>query len=144
MAAKLTPKQERFVGEYLIDLNATQAAIRAGYSAKTAEQQGYQLLQIPSVSELIAKGAQKRAEKAEITAQDVLRGLHVEATRTGEGSSHGARVSAWGLLGKYHNLFTDRIDANVNVNVDATDAKEALESLIARQIATRSDKGSAG
>ena len=37
--AKLTPKQQRFVDEYLIDLNATQAAIRAGYSPKTAEQQ---------------------------------------------------------------------------------------------------------
>ncbi len=41
---KLTPKQARFVEEYLIDLNATQAAIRAGYSAKTANEQGAQLL----------------------------------------------------------------------------------------------------
>ncbi len=42
--ASLTPKQARFVEEYLIDLNATQAAIRAGYSAKTAEVQGSRLL----------------------------------------------------------------------------------------------------
>ncbi len=42
---KLTPKQLRFVAEYLVDLNGTQAAIRAGYSAKTAEQMAYQLLQ---------------------------------------------------------------------------------------------------
>ena len=50
----LTDKQKRFVEEYLVDLNATQAAIRAGYSEKTAEQQAYQLLQKTSVSEAIA------------------------------------------------------------------------------------------
>ena len=47
--AKLTAKQQRFCDEYLIDLNATQAAIRAGYSPKTAEQLAYQLLQKTSV-----------------------------------------------------------------------------------------------
>ena len=46
----LTDKQKRFVEEYLVDLSATQAAIRAGYSAKTAEQQAYKLLQKTSVS----------------------------------------------------------------------------------------------
>ena len=51
---KLTAKQQRFVEEYLVDLNATQAAIRAGYSKKTAEQQAYQLLQKTSVR--ISKG----------------------------------------------------------------------------------------
>ena len=50
----LTPKQERFVEEYLIDLNATQAAIRAGYSAKTAEAQGSRLLSNVNVSALVA------------------------------------------------------------------------------------------
>ena len=44
MAKKLTEKQKRFVEEYLIDLNATQAAIRAGYSPKTANEQGTQNL----------------------------------------------------------------------------------------------------
>ncbi len=47
--AKLTPKQKRFVAEYLVDLNATAAAKRAGYSEKTAEQVGYQLLQKTTV-----------------------------------------------------------------------------------------------
>ena len=51
--AGLIDKQQRFVDEYLIDLNATQAAIRAGYSEKTAEQQGYQLLQKTSVLKAI-------------------------------------------------------------------------------------------
>ena len=53
----LTAKQERFVAEYLIDLNATQAAIRAGYSEKTADQYGHQLLKKTSVAAAIAVDA---------------------------------------------------------------------------------------
>lgn len=51
----LTPKQKRFCEEYLIDLNATQAAIRAGYSPKTAEQTASRLLRNVKVQEYIAK-----------------------------------------------------------------------------------------
>ena len=68
----LTAKQSRFVEEYLVDLNATQAAARAGYSAKTAEQQGYQLLQKTSVQQAIAEAMSKRSERTEITADQVL------------------------------------------------------------------------
>lgn len=68
----LTNKQRRFVEEYLIDLNATQAAIRAGYSEKTAEQVGYQLLQKTSVKQAIDEALAKRSEKAERKAADVL------------------------------------------------------------------------
>jgi phage terminase small subunit len=70
--ADLTAKQAAFVQEYLVDLNATQAAIRAGYSAKTAEQQGYQLLQKTSVAEAVKAGMDARAEKTGITAERVL------------------------------------------------------------------------
>lgn len=69
----LTPKQQRFVSEYAVDLNATGAAIRAGYSPKTAQQQGYQLLQHPSVSEAIAKKTTQTAVKLERTAEDISR-----------------------------------------------------------------------
>lgn len=69
--SKLTPRQERFVQEYLIDLNATQAAIRAGYSAKTANRAGPRLLSNVVVSELVRKTMGERAEKLEITAASV-------------------------------------------------------------------------
>lgn len=72
MAASLTDRQRRFVGEYLIDLNATQAAVRAGYSAKTAEQQAYQLLQKPSVQAAIQAAQNKRSERTAITQDRVL------------------------------------------------------------------------
>ena len=108
--AKLTPKQRRFVDEYLIDLNATQAAIRAGYSPKTGEQQGFQLLKKTSVSEAIEQAQQERQKRTLVTQDDVIRGLLTEAEWQGEGSSHSARVSAWAHLGKHLNMFTDKID----------------------------------
>jgi phage terminase small subunit len=70
--AKLTAKQKAFVDEYLIDLNATQAAIRAGYSIKTAEQVGYQQLQKTSVSEAITRAMANRSRRTGITADRVL------------------------------------------------------------------------
>lgn len=68
----LTAKQQRFVDEYLVDLNATQAAMRAGYSEKTAEQQGYQLLQKTSVAAEIQAAKDRRSERTGITSDYVL------------------------------------------------------------------------
>lgn len=71
----LTDKQSMFVKEYLIDLNATQAAIRAGYSPKSAMEQGYQLLQKTSVQEEIQIQMNNRSKRTEITADKVLKEL---------------------------------------------------------------------
>lgn len=71
----LTARQERFVAEYLIDLVATQAAIRAGYSKKTAEQQGNRLLGNAKVAAAIAEAQSKRSERTEITQDRVLQEL---------------------------------------------------------------------
>src|ERR1700716_3093531 len=68
----LRDKQSRFVAEYLIDSNATQAAIRAGYSEKTAEQIGYQLLKKTSVAEAVAAGQRKVAAKLGVTAEAIV------------------------------------------------------------------------
>lgn len=73
--AKMTAKQQRFCDEYLIDLNATQAAIRAGYSDKRASEQAYQLLQKTTVQNYIAERKQDRVERTEITQDMVLREL---------------------------------------------------------------------
>jgi len=75
----LTPKQAAFVREYLLDLNATQAAIRAGYSAKTAEQQGPRLLGNVGVSAAIMQAQAGRAERLQVDADWVLRRLADEA-----------------------------------------------------------------
>ena len=68
----LTPRQERFVQEYLIDLNATQAAIRAGYSKKTAEWIGPQQLTKSHVAQAVAQGMKARGERTAVTADRVL------------------------------------------------------------------------
>ena len=72
---KLTARQERFVSEYLIDLNATQAAIRAGYAKSGARVEGTRLLANAKVSAAVAKGCAKQEQRAEIKADDVIREL---------------------------------------------------------------------
>lgn len=68
----MTPKRELFVREYLIDLNATQAAIRAGYSEATAYSQGQRLLKDVEVAAAIQKAMDSRAERTQISADAVL------------------------------------------------------------------------
>jgi phage terminase small subunit len=78
MGEKVTsikPKQQRFIREYLIDLNATQAAIRAGYSANSAEVQGFRLLTNVKIQAEIAILSKKILDKIEITAEKVLNEL---------------------------------------------------------------------
>ncbi len=72
---ELTPKQQRFVEEYLVDLNATQAAIRAGYSEKTAKDMGCQNLAKPNIAMAIQAGMDKRSKRTEITQDFVLESL---------------------------------------------------------------------
>ncbi len=82
MTAKgLTPKQTRFVAEYLVDLNASQAAIRAGYSAKTARSQGERLLTNVDIAEAIAAKQAEHLARVDLQAEDVLRAIarHVKA-----------------------------------------------------------------
>jgi len=68
----LTPKQQRFVEEYLIDLNATQAAIRAGYSKKTAQATGWENLSKPYIAAAVALAQANRSKRTEITQDRVL------------------------------------------------------------------------
>lgn len=82
-AKKLTAKQERFVSEYLIDLNATQAAIRAGYSPKTANPQGNRLLANVSVAAAIKAGQKDISKRNKLTVDDILDELE-EARKVGK------------------------------------------------------------
>lgn len=77
----LTPKQQRFVEEYLIDLNATQAAIRAGYSAKSAEVQGSVLLRTAKVKHAIQSQQLEVQSRTQVTVDFVIGGLVEVANR---------------------------------------------------------------
>lgn len=70
--AKLTEKQQRFVDEYLIDLNATQAAIRAGYSAKTADVQGSRMLGNVKVQQAVAEAMAARSKRTGVNQDRVV------------------------------------------------------------------------
>lgn len=162
---KLTAKQQRFCDEYLIDLNATQAAIRAGYSEKTARQIGTENLSKPAIAEYIEKRMAEK-EDALIAKQDeVMKYLtavmrrelseHVVVTTTEERSYYApdangtmrkqterketpkiveipSRLSdankAAELLGKAYTLFTDRVendvDMDLNITVDYGDGED--------------------
>ena len=108
----LNEQQQLFVDYYLADIgmNATSAAIKAGYSEKTARQQASRLLSNVNIQMAIKEAQQERQKRTLVTQDDVIRGLLTEAEWQGEGSSHSARVSAWAHLGKHLNMFTDKID----------------------------------
>lgn len=108
---ELTPKQQRFVDEYIVDLNAKQAAIRAGYSARSAEVQGCRLLSNANVQEAVRERTEDRKKDTIATAEEVLEYLS-ECLRDA-GMHPQYRQKAAELLGKRYGLYTER------VNVDA-------------------------
>ena len=75
MVGKLSPKQKRFVDEYLIDLNATQAAIRAGYSKAAAGSVGHEILKKPEIAKAISEAQAAREQRTQITKDRVLQEL---------------------------------------------------------------------
>lgn len=122
MAARLTDKQQRFVAEYLIDLNATQAAIRAGYSAKNADKIGSQLLGKTRVSEAIQAEKTARSERTEITQDYVIKKLKAIADQeasdgTDSELKYSSQLKALELLGRHLGMFTDRMKVEGNVPV---------------------------
>jgi phage terminase small subunit len=88
-AVTLTPKQQQFVNEYLIDLNATQAAIKAGYSRKTARVIGSENLTKPAIRQAITRAQAERSRRTSITADQVLERL------AQIGFSDMAQVATW-------------------------------------------------
>ncbi len=124
----LSPMQARFVEEFLIDVNAARAAIRAGYAKKNAKQQGYALLQKPVVQEAITKAIQARSERTkagqdwivERLIENVERAMTIEpvmvgSEKTGEYVYQGSVANkALELLGRHAGMFDDRLRLGVS------------------------------
>jgi hypothetical protein len=104
----LRPKQERFCREYIVDLNATGAARRAGYSGKTADVQGPRLLGNVRVAARIAELQAATAERLDVTADDVIRMLLDSYRDSKAANQHGPAVRAAELLGRRLGMFIDR------------------------------------
>ena len=111
MMEKLTAKQERFCTEYIIDLNATQAAIRAGYSSKTANRIASENLSKPDIQRKIQELQQERAERTEITQDRVLKELAgIGFAPITKGKIKAAdKTKALELLGRHLGMFTDKL-----------------------------------
>ena len=119
----LTPKQQRFVDEYLIDCNATQAAIRAGYSPDTAKQQGTENLAKPAIVAAIAAAQAARKERTQVTADRVAKELSAIAFDPA-GVKTRDRLKALELLGRHLGMFTDRL------HVEGTAKLELVEEIV--------------
>jgi len=117
---QLTPKQHAFCQEYIVDLNATQAAIRAGYSIKRADAMGYENLRKPEIAECIQLLMDKRSKEVSITAADVLRDINlVKADAMSKAPdkdgnlamiNHAGALKALELQGKHLKMFTDKLE----------------------------------
>jgi phage terminase small subunit len=150
----LTEKQRRFVDEYLVDMNATQAATRAGYSAKTAYSIGQENLKKPEIAAAIAERQQVVSNKLELSAEWVLERLvenvdralravavtATEGTPTGEYKYEGNVANrALELIGKHLGMFKERVEHTgkdggpIDTNdVTPTRRRSALALLLAR------------
>jgi phage terminase small subunit len=146
----VTPKQEAFVREYLIDLNATQAAIRAGYSARTAGQMGDENLKKPEIAKSIQSAMDERAARTEITADYVLQTIVDTVERCkqarpvldrkgepilveiGDGTvapaytfDSTAVLKGAELLGRHLKLFTDKVEHSGEIDFANADERTA-------------------
>ena len=109
---ELTDRQARFCEEYLIDLNATQAAIRAGYSEKTAREQAAQNLSKLNIQEKIAELKAERSKRTEITQDSVIQELAAVARAEVKGVRVVDKLKALELLGKHLGMFVERYEVN--------------------------------
>ncbi len=107
---ELTPKQQRFVEEYMVDMNGSAAAVRAGYGPKGASSSAYRLLNLPHVAQAVRENMRQRSLKLSVTQVDVLEQLRSIAMGEASDASGSAlkvsnKLRALELLGKHLGMF---------------------------------------
>jgi phage terminase small subunit len=125
-------REQIFVEEYLKDLNVSRAARAAGYSPKTANHNAYRWIQErredsekPHLWDAVQVAKEERAKRTLVEQDDVIRGLLTEAQRTGIGSSHAARVSAYVALGKHLGMFVEKTETDGQLRITIRRTSEA-------------------
>ena len=135
----MTPKQQRFVSEYLVDLNATQAAIRAGYAKSGASVEGVRLLSNAKVAAAVATAQAERSERTEVTQDYVLNSIVAileERKGTGEHSNPQAALKAAELLGRHLAMFTDKVDTRHSYENLTDEELDARIAELQREVGT--------
>ena len=123
----MTAKQEAFAIEYLKDKNATQAAIRAGYSAKTARSIACEMLARPDVQQFVRERQEEAAAKASITAESIAENLkEIAANPLAKDAD---RIRAYELLGKYVGMFTERVEMKGQLDTTVSKLDGILKQL---------------
>lgn len=106
----ITEKEAAFVREYLVDKNATQAAIRAGYSGRSAGQRAHDMLKHPVVKAALTRELKAQAERTLITADKVLLDIQAIGDKALRAKEFSVALRSRELLGKHHKVFTDKVE----------------------------------
>lgn len=104
----LSPRQQAFVNEYLVDKSATQAALRAGFGKKSAARYGSELLSLPHIKRALAKALKEQQERTLITADKVLIDIQNFGDKAAKRGEYHAAIRSRELLGKHYKLFTEK------------------------------------
>ena len=134
----MTDKQKLFCDEYLVDLNATKAAIRAGYSKKTAYSIGVENLKKPEIKKYIKKRMEEKENELIASQDEVLKyltsvirgeskseivvventGNHIsEARKFKKGPDEKDKLKAAELLGKRYGIYKDKLESDMDINI---------------------------
>lgn len=122
--SKLTEKQKRFCEEYLIDLNATQSYLRAGYKAKSneiARVESHKLLTKPNIQQYIEELREEQSKRTEITADKVLEELGSVGFNRNIECTGRDKVKALELLGQHLGMFTEKVSITKEENSSKLD-----------------------
>lgn len=123
----LNAKQRAFTVEYMKDKNATQAAIRAGYSEKTAYSMGCRLLKNAKITEAVEELQKAAAARAGITVEKIADNL--QAIATDEATAPRDKIRAYELLGKYLGMFTERVEMKGQLDTTVSKLDGILKQL---------------
>jgi phage terminase small subunit len=123
----MTPKQEAFAIEYLKDKNATQAAIRAGYSAKTARSIACEMLARSDIQQFVRQRQEEALKNATVTVDGIVEQLRAIAANTLAKDSD--KIRALELIGKYLGMFTERVEMKGQIDTAVTKLDGILKQL---------------
>ena len=126
----LRPRQELFCQEYAVDRNGTQAAIRAGYSERSANQQSSDLMANPNIAsridELTGKAIARAELRAEITVAEILVGIRDNIDNANNLKQTGPAMAGWKLLGQSQGMFKDQIEVNITERMSDDELEDSM------------------